>query len=71
MITLDQLSSVVAEAAALMTTDHFNITQKGGYADIVTSSDLAVQSFLCDRLSALLPGSGFLCEEAGLRDIAH
>ena len=71
MITIEQLSSVVVEAAKLMTTDHFDITQKGGYADIVTSSDLAVQAFLCERLSVLLPGSGFLCEEVGMRDINH
>lgn len=54
-----------------MSTDHFDISQKGGYSNIVTSSDLAVQDFLCERLSQLLPGSGFLCEEKQVHDVSH
>ena len=46
MITIEQLSSVVVEAAKLIKTDHFDITQKGGSADIVTASVLAVQALL-------------------------
>lgn len=47
-----------------MVRQNFEITQKDGYANIVTSSDVAVQEFLCKRLAELLPGSGFLCEES-------
>lgn len=54
-----------------MATDSFEISQKGGYSNIVTSSDLAVQDFLCDRLAALLPGSGFLCEEEDMQDTSR
>ena len=43
-----------------MVTDGFEIEQKGGYENIVTSSDLAVQNFLCERLAAMMPDSGFL-----------
>ncbi len=46
-----------------MITDHFEISSKGGYSNIVTSSDVAVQKFLCEKLAAALPGSGFYCEE--------
>ncbi|MDO4172495.1 MAG: inositol monophosphatase family protein [Prevotellaceae bacterium] len=71
MITLQSLVSVVKEASSLMITDHFDISQKGGYSNIVTSSDLAVQDFLCERLSQLLPGSDFLCEEKQVHDVSH
>ena len=56
------LSSVihtVIDASGLMLTDDFRISQKDGAANIVTSSDIAVQEFLCRRLSDLLPGCGF------------
>ena len=57
MLTLQDLIAVVREASRLMAVDHFDVSQKDGYANIVTSSDLAVQEFLCDRLSQLLPRS--------------
>lgn len=68
MITIDELTAVVKEASKLMLTDDFMIKEKGDVANIVTSSDLAVQDFLCRRLSELLPGSGFLCEEKDVWD---
>ena len=48
----------------------FEVHDKGSRENLVTSSDLAVQDFLTDRLSKLIPGSGFLCEEEDLNDIA-
>ena len=68
---LDTVVSIVKEASGLMLTDAFEISQKEGYANIVTSSDVAVQDFLCRRLSELLPGSGFLCEEKDIQDTSH
>lgn len=68
---LDSIISIVKQASKLMMTDKFEITQKCGYADIVTSSDMAVQDFLCKKLSDLLPGSGFLCEEADVHDTSR
>ncbi|MCR4824844.1 MAG: inositol monophosphatase [Bacteroidales bacterium] len=66
---IQQVVDIVKEASALMTADQFTITQKDGVENLVTSSDLAVQHFLTERLSALLPGCGFLCEEEDFRDL--
>lgn len=68
---LNAIISIVREASQLMIGDTFEVSQKDGYANIVTSSDLAVQDFLCKRLSELLHGSGFLCEEDDVHDLAH
>lgn len=54
-----------------MLTDTFEIQQKGGYANIVTTSDVAVQDFLKERLAQLVPDSGFLCEEEDRHDLHH
>lgn len=65
-VSLQTLVNVVREASDLMITDHFDIASKGGYSNIVTTSDLAVQKFLYEKLSAILPESGFYCEEEDL-----
>lgn len=69
--SLDSLIGVVREAAELMQTGVFDVSCKEGFANIVTSSDVAVQEFLCGRLARLLPGSGFLCEEEDMWDTSH
>ena len=71
MIMLQTLTDIVVEASSLMLTDDFQITQKDGVSNIVTSSDIAVQEFLRGRLSALLPGCGFICEEEDIHDSLH
>lgn len=71
MITIEQLVHIVRDASSLMVTDGFEIEKKGGCENIVTSSDVAVQNFLCDKLSELMPDSGFLCEEKDINDIEH
>ena len=68
---LNSVIDIVKEASSLMLTDSFEISEKGSSSNIVTSSDMAVQDFLCKRLSELLPGSGFLCEEKDVRDTSH
>ena len=68
---LKTLIDIVIEASSLMLTDDFKITEKGGISNIVTSSDIAVQEFLRNRLSTLLPDSGFLCEEEDAHDLSH
>lgn len=70
-IQIDDIISIVREASQFMQTVAFDIDQKDGYANIVTTSDLAVQDFLCKELSKLLPGSGFICEEKDIRDTSH
>lgn len=70
-MTINELRDIVHEASSLMLTDTFDITQKDGVENIVTSSDVAVQDFLCSRLSNALPGCGFLCEEEDAHDLSH
>ena len=65
------LISIVREASKLMLVDSFDVSQKEGFANIVTSSDIAVQDFLKSRLSELIPGCGFLCEEEDRHDLSH
>ena len=66
---LQKVIDIVKEASVLMGADHFTVMQKDGRENLVTSSDLAVQHFLTERLAALLPGCGFLCEEEDFRDL--
>lgn len=66
--SVESVKDIVTKASALMMTRDFAIEQKGGCANIVTSSDIAVQEFLCRELRALLPGCGFLCEEEDVHD---
>lgn len=68
---INQLIDIVKSASELMLTDSFCINQKDGFANIVTSSDVAVQEFLRNKLTELLPGSGFLCEEEDMHDLNH
>lgn len=69
--SLQQVKDIVKEAAGLMQTDTFQISQKEGFANIVTTSDVAVQDFLCGKLKELMPDSGFLCEEEDMWDASH
>lgn len=66
--SLESLISIVREAAVLMRTDSFEVSCKDGFSNIVTSSDVAVQDFLCRRLAETLPGCGFICEEKDMWD---
>lgn len=68
---LHKLIDIVIEASHLMLTEDFSISRKQGVSNIVTSSDIAVQEFLRQHLSALLPGSGFICEEEDVHDVLH
>lgn len=68
---INQLMDIVRSASELMLTDTFEISHKEGFANIVTSSDVAVQEFLREHLAALIPDSGFLCEEEDMHDLSH
>ena len=70
-LSSETLITTVKEAARLMQADGFEVSYKEGFSNIVTSSDVAVQDFLCARLKELLPDSGFICEEEDMRDISH
>ena len=54
--------AVVREASKLMARE-FVIDEKEGCENIVTSSDIAVQHYLCEHLKDVCPEAGFLCEE--------
>lgn len=71
MISIEAILSTVREASSLMVREGFSIKEKGSVENIVTTSDVAVQKFLTRKLSELLPGSGFLCEEEDLADLDH
>lgn len=66
---IEDVEKIVRQAAELMMAANFEITHKEGYANIVTSTDVAVQDFLCKHLAELLPGSGFLCEEDDIEEV--
>ena len=68
---INSILDIVREASKLMLNNDFEISQKDGFSNIVTSSDIAVQEFLCERLASLLPGSGFICEEEDINDASH
>lgn len=70
-MNIESIITIVREASSLMVNDVFDIVQKDGYANIVTTSDTAVQNFLCDKFSKLIPGSGFICEENDIKNISH
>lgn len=59
---------VVKNAARLVRGVRFEISEKGDAANIVTSSDLFVQKYLCEKLAKILPEAGFYCEEENLKD---
>ena len=65
---IEKVIETVIDAAAIMQQGRFDIMYKGGVENVVTSSDLAVQHYLTGKLSEVLPGSGFFCEEEDLRE---
>lgn len=61
---LKKVSDIVDSAAKLIVEhEALRIGQKSGHANFVTSVDSAVQEYLEDRLTALIPGSAFMGEE--------
>lgn len=62
----DAFFQVLREAGDLMLSyENLSIHWKDGHANFVTEADEAVQSFLQERLHALLPSAAFLGEEGG------
>lgn len=60
---LEQITSIVREAANLMKPENIDIEQKGNDSNYVTTADVNVQNFLKEKLLALLPESSFVGEE--------
>ncbi len=70
-IEIESVIEIVQKAAELMKVNTFEVLQKEGFSNIVTTNDVAVQDFLCKELAELLPGSGFICEEEDVYDVSH
>ncbi len=68
---VEEVIKIVREAAEIMQSADFKIEQKCGVENIVTSSDIAVQHYLCEHLAKLLPEAGFICEEEDFSVSGH
>ena len=67
----EKLVEIVGRAADVIKDAPFDIDEKGGKANIVTTNDLKCQQFLYGELASLVEGAGFLGEEEDLRDLNH
>lgn len=65
----NKVIEIVKEAVLLVKNATFAVIKKENEENIVTSSDLLVQSFLIEKLTKLIPDSGLLCEENKLENI--
>ena len=59
---LEELERTLREAGDLALTESLNVTAKGR-SDFVTSTDLAIDRYLCGALPGLVPGSRVFSEE--------
>lgn len=67
-IDIQDIIGIVKQGAEIATARNFSISQKAGVENIVTSTDIAVQEFLCNKFLELIPESGFICEEGDLNN---
>lgn len=61
---LKPVIKIVKKAGRLALGSDIEITEKGSVENIVTNVDVAVQKLLEEKLTALIPGSGFFGEES-------
>ncbi len=61
-----QALAIVRESGAIISANHTqpHTIRRKGRIDLVTETDVAVERFLKERLSALTPGTAFLAEES-------
>ena len=65
----NEVLKITEEAVKLVRYSDFDVERKADDAsNIVTTNDLKSQRFLCERLSALIPGSRFYCEEEDMKE---
>ncbi len=65
---LDNVIQIVSKVASIIKQSPFSVTEKSDATNILTSNDLASQHYLIKELGALLPDSGFYCEEEDIRE---
>lgn len=66
---LNEVVEIVQKAKALIKDSEIIVYEKESGVNIVTSSDIEVQRFLCQELKKLMPEAGLLCEEENLQQI--
>ncbi len=66
--TVNEVKRIVKEASRIMLKRDFTVSIKSDESNIVTSADIAVQKFLAEQLTGILPNSIFLGEEGKLPD---
>ncbi len=70
----DAVTQLLVEAGQTIVLPHFRnlradqIETKSGPNDLVTAADIECEAFLTERLTAMLPGSAVVGEEAAARD---
>lgn len=67
-LLLAQVIQIVSKVASIIKQSPFSVTEKSNATDILTSNDLASQHYLIRELDALLPDSGFYCEEEDIHE---
>ena len=66
---LNSVIAIVKDAAKLAFGCGVTVKNKGNAADVVTSADIAIQTYLKQQLQALVPSSGFLGEESDIQEL--
>lgn len=61
---IQNVIDIVRQAGKMFETRDFDVELKTSISDKVTSMDIAVEEFLKEHLTKLIPGSGFLGEES-------
>jgi len=65
---LNDVIQIVSKIALIIKQSPFSVSEKTDATDILTSNDLASQHMLIKELGALLPDSGFYCEEENVHE---
>ena len=69
---LNKVIEIVKEAAKIMLNDgSFNVSNKDGITNIVTSNDVKVQDFLQERLKTVIENCSFYLEEGEVKDLSR
>lgn len=63
MKIINEVKNAIKEASSIMMKRDFVVNEKGDASNLVTSSDIAVQKLLEEKLTEILPGSTFFGEE--------
>ena len=67
-IILNKTIEIAKAASIIFLNNKFNVYEKDGITNIITTSDIAVQNYLIENLSKVIEGSEFYCEENDVHD---